>query len=161
MIQLSVCSLSRYADTTLTCIRSGGREAAKKDRMKWAVRLLSWVPILACLSLCAVLAFRLVSLEAKVEVIQSQLKSVTSITRQKRDTTTHKNHKTNNKACSIQIQKKFLRLFHIHNIFFFQSCPSTYGSFNFRIFFLKMLNENSQRSYFCIPSLISFMETLT
>ena len=52
--------------------RSGSSEAhnPKKDRMKWAVRLLSWVPILACLSLCAVLAFRLVSLEAKVEVIQ-------------------------------------------------------------------------------------------
>ena len=50
--------------------RAGSSEAAKKDRMKWAVRLLSWVPILACLSLCAVLAFRLVSLEAKVEVIQ-------------------------------------------------------------------------------------------
>ena len=52
--------------------RAGSSEAhnPKKDRMKWAVRLLSWVPILACLSLCAVLAFRLVSLEAKVEVIQ-------------------------------------------------------------------------------------------
>ena len=52
--------------------RVGSSEAhnPKKDRMKWAVRLLSWVPILACLSLCAVLAFRLVSLEAKVEVIQ-------------------------------------------------------------------------------------------
>lgn len=72
--------------------RAGSSEAAKKDRMKWAVRLLSWVPILACLSLCAVLAFRLVSLEAKVEVIQSQLKSVTSITRQKRDI---HNQKTN------------------------------------------------------------------
>ena len=97
------------AEKTVATKWHGDKEPkeAKKDRMKWAVRLLSWVPILACLSLCAVLAFRLVSLEAKVEVIQSQLKSVTSITRQKRDTTTHKNHKTNNKACRVQIQKKF------------------------------------------------------
>ena len=49
---------------------------AKKDRMKWAVRLLSWVPTLACLSLCALLAFRLVNLESRVEVIQWQLQKL-------------------------------------------------------------------------------------
>ena len=52
---------------------------AKKDRMKWAVRLLSWVPTLACLSLCALLAFRLVNLESKVEVIQWQLQKLQNI----------------------------------------------------------------------------------
>ena len=61
---------SKVSDSTGT-----NPKEAKKDRMKWAVRLLSWVPTLACLSLCALLAFRLVNLESKVEVIQWQLQN--------------------------------------------------------------------------------------
>ena len=68
---------SKVSDSTGT-----NPKEAKKDRMKWAVRLLSWVPTLACLSLCALLAFRLVNLESKVEVIQWQLQKLQNIPKQ-------------------------------------------------------------------------------
>ena len=68
---------SKVSDSTGT-----NPKEAKKDRMKWAVRLLSWVPTLACLSLCALLAFRLVNLESKVEVIQWQLQKLQNIQKQ-------------------------------------------------------------------------------
>ena len=40
------------------------------------LKLLSWIPTLFCLSFCALLAIRLVSLENKVEILQWQLKEL-------------------------------------------------------------------------------------
>ena len=78
------------------------------SKPNWSLRVLSWIPILTCLTFCALLAVRLVSLENRVEVLQWQLNelktpsspSIVIERRQKRSTSKNNDNKNNDEDCT-------------------------------------------------------------